>query len=163
MSQLFDALDPSPFLERDLHPNAEEYIVDSIKEMPKTMACALVIHLDQPSSVPDEEASIGRVIHTHFARRSRLLKRDLRRLLDRGLISLVIGLSFLGVVFVIARTLDPTEDHPGAALLKEGLLIVGWVALWRPLEIFLYDWWPILADQRIHERLSRAPVRIVRE
>jgi hypothetical protein len=161
LSQLFDALDPSPFLERDLHPNTEEYIVDSIKEMPKAAASALVIHLDQPSAIPDEEVAIGNVIRTHFARRSRLLQRDLRRLIERGLISVVIGLSFLAVVFVIAQLVAPMDDHPAGALLEEGLLIVGWVALWRPLEIFLYDWWPILGDQRIHERLSRAPVRIV--
>ncbi len=162
LSQLFDALDPSPFLERDLHPNTEEYIVDSIKEMPKAAACQLVIHLDQSSAIPDEENAIGNVIRTHFARRSRLLQRDLRRLIDRGLISLFIGLGFLAVVFVIAQMVDPMGgDHPLAALLREGLLIVGWVAMWRPLEIFLYDWWPILGEQRIHERLSHSPVRLV--
>ncbi|HTO48639.1 MAG TPA: hypothetical protein VML91_13455 [Burkholderiales bacterium] len=35
------------------------------------------------------------------------------------------------------------------------------VALWRPLEIFLYDWWPILAEARRYDRLSAMPVRIV--
>jgi hypothetical protein len=32
--------------------------------------------------------------------------------------------------------------------------------MWRPLEIFLYDWWPILGEKRLHERLARAEVRI---
>jgi hypothetical protein len=34
--------------------------------------------------------------------------------------------------------------------------------MWRPLEIFLYDWWPIVGERRLHERLSRIEVRIVR-
>ena len=46
-------------------------------------------------------------------------------------------------------------------LIRESLLIVVWVAMWRPLEIFLYDWWPILGERRLHDRLSRIPVRIV--
>jgi hypothetical protein len=33
--------------------------------------------------------------------------------------------------------------------------------MWKPLEIFLYDWWPLLGERRIHDRLSRIKVRIV--
>jgi hypothetical protein len=40
------------------------------------------------------------------------------------------------------------------------MVIGGWVAMWRPLEIFLYDWWPILAERKLFDRLSVAPVRI---
>ena len=40
------------------------------------------------------------------------------------------------------------------------LLIGGWVAMWRPMEIFLYDWWPIRADAMLADRLSVMPVRI---
>ncbi len=40
-------------------------------------------------------------------------------------------------------------------------MIGGWVAMWRPLEIFLYDWWPIRAEARLFDRLSAMPVRLV--
>ena len=33
--------------------------------------------------------------------------------------------------------------------------------MWKPLEVFLYDWWPILGERRIHDRLSRIKVRII--
>ena len=52
-------------------------------------------------------------------------------------------------------------ERPLAALFRESLLIVGWVAMWRPLEIFLYDWWPILGECRLYARLSESTVRIV--
>ena len=45
-------------------------------------------------------------------------------------------------------------------VLTESLLIGGWVAMWRPLEIFLYDWWPIRAEARLLDRLSAMPVRV---
>jgi len=45
-------------------------------------------------------------------------------------------------------------------LLSESLIIGGWVALWRPMEIFLYDWWPIRAEARLLDRLAAMPVSV---
>ena len=48
-----------------------------------------------------------------------------------------------------------------ARVLGESLHIGGWVAMWHPIEIFLYEWWPLLGDRRLYDRLGRMPVRIV--
>jgi hypothetical protein len=32
--------------------------------------------------------------------------------------------------------------------------------MWRPLEIFLYDWWPVRGDARLFDRLSAMTVRV---
>jgi hypothetical protein len=160
VSQLFDALDPSPFREKDLDRNAEEYIVDSVKEFPSRAPCALVIHLDEVTGLA-EEREIGNAIRVHFSRRSRLLRRDLHKLLRRGLLSLGIGATFLVVFFVVAQMVGRLMGESGWGMLfREGLVIVGWVAMWRPLEIFLYDWWPIVGERQLHERLSRIEVRV---
>jgi len=45
-------------------------------------------------------------------------------------------------------------------VLGEGLLILGWVALWRPLEIFLYEWWPLRRRMNVLRQLAQAPVWI---
>jgi hypothetical protein len=34
--------------------------------------------------------------------------------------------------------------------------------MWRPMEIYLYDWWPLLRRQRILKKLSRMPVEVRR-
>jgi len=36
---------------------------------------------------------------------------------------------------------------------RESLTIVGWVAMWRPVEIFLYDWWPLVRRIRVYKNL----------
>lgn len=54
---------------------------------------------------------------------------------------------------------DAIPQHFGE-LLRQGLVICGWVAMWRPLEIFLYGWWPIRREARLYDRLSIMPVRI---
>ena len=53
------------------------------------------------------------------------------------------------------------DIRPLADVLRESLLTGGWVAMWRPIEIFLYDWWPIRDERRLRERLSGMPIRIV--
>ena len=45
-----------------------------------------------------------------------------------------------------------------ASTLRESMDIGGWVALWRPMEMFLYDWWPILGDRIFYWRLGRMPI-----
>ena len=45
LSQLFNSLDPSPFHERDLDQDAEDYIVGSAEEAPRQHPLRLVIHL----------------------------------------------------------------------------------------------------------------------
>lgn len=162
LRQLFDSMDPSPFRERDLAPAAEDYIVESIKELPTRASCALVLHVDQPQADPDEESAVEGAIRTHFARRAGLLRRDLRLLLRRGFVSLAIGLTFLVTLLAIAQLARRlTVAGAVSRIVEESLLIAGWVAMWRPLEIFLYDWWPILGELRIRERLAGVTVRIV--
>src|SRR5215467_4826417 len=43
-------------------------------------------------------------------------------------------------------------------IIAEGTLIAGWVAMWRPLDTFLYDWWPIQRRGRILGKLAEMPV-----
>jgi hypothetical protein len=162
LSQLFDSLDPSPFSEKDLDPKAERYIIDSYREMPARAVKSLVIHLDQPAGASEPESVIADAIHEHFARQSRHLRQQLRLLVRRGLVSLGIGLAFLAAVFGISTAVTRLMgESPLAPLFEQGLLIVGWVAMWRPLEIFLYDWWPVAGERRMHERLSVMEVRLV--
>jgi hypothetical protein len=58
---------------------------------------------------------------------------------------------------LVERALGGTQI---SALIRESIVIGGWVAMWRPLEIFLYDWWPILAERKLFDRLSAAPIQI---
>jgi hypothetical protein len=163
MNQLIETLDPSPFRERDLDRRAEEYIVESVREMPSGMACELVIHLDQSAGHPDEERILGDAIRSHFARQSRYLRRDLERRFRRGLLSLVVGLAFLGAIFITVQVTGLASAESGfATIVRESMMIVGWVAMWRPLDLFLYEWWPIVGERRLNDRLSRIQVRIVR-
>lgn len=159
-AQMLDAIDPSPFGERDLAPSVEAFIVRRAKELPRAAPLGLVIHVDRP--VPEREAVVLRdAIHMHFGERADAARRRLGELLQRGRISLAIGLVFLALVLgasqLIAKWMDPGGVFD---VVRESLSIGGWVAMWRPMEILLYDWWPIRFEARLHDRLGAMPVRI---
>jgi hypothetical protein len=57
----------------------------------------------------------------------------------------------------------PADGGALGSVGREGLLIGGWVAMWRPIQIFLYDWWAVRGEQREYERLSRMQVRVSKD
>ena len=159
---MFDSLDHSPFREKDLDRNAEEYIVDSIKELPAKTHCEIVIYLDEPIGLSTQSSAVAEAVHVHFSRRAQVSRQNLRQLLRRGSISLGIGLSFLVTFFLLGQASRRIMgEGQWAYLLRESLMIGGWVAMWKPLEIFLYDWWPIVGERRLYDRLSRIKVQII--
>lgn len=162
LRQLFNAMDPSPFRERDLDPAAEEFIVGWAREIPRDAPLALIVHLDRPAGLPEEPAILRDAIREFFRDRAETTRRRLRQLLRVGRTSLLIGLVFLAALLGAGDLVaNAMKGRRLGVLLRESLVIGGWVAMWRPLEIFLYDWWPILAEARLFDRLSGMPVRIV--
>jgi hypothetical protein len=160
LRQLFNAIDPSPFRDRDLDPRAEEFIVGWARDLPRDAALAFRVHLERAAGRADEAALLGQAIHQYFQQRAAGARRSLRELFRRGRISLVIALAFLAAALTLSDLVGNLSDGRFAVIVQEGFVIGGWVAMWRPLEVFLYDWWPIRADVRLFDRLGRMPVRI---
>jgi hypothetical protein len=153
--QLFNSMDPSPFHERDLDHDAEHFIVGWAQEHPVRTPLRLVVHLGRPP----EGADIAESIHHYFAYRAEMNQREFRHLLREGWMSLLIGLAFLAACVAAAQTLTPFMGRWNPVM-KEGLTIMGWVAMWYPLEIYLYRWWPIRHLGRIYRKLGEIPVEI---
>jgi hypothetical protein len=161
LRQLFNAIDPSPFTGRDLDPRAEEFIVGWGRDLSANAPIGLVVHLERGAGPPDEAAVLRDAVHEFFRERASATRRRLRGHFRRGRISLAIGLAFLAAALGVGDALARYFDNGRLGeVLRESLLIGGWVAMWRPLEMFLYDWWPIQADARLFDRLGAMPVRL---
>lgn len=161
LRQLFNTIDPAPFYDRQLDQGAEEFIASRALEVPGTVLLGLMVYVDRPPSGKDDAAMLKEGVHQFFRRRRDAVRQELRELLRRGRISLVIGLAVLGAFGAIAQVLGSAADASGlVSILRESLVIGGWVAMWRPLEVFLYDWWPIRAKARRYDRLAMMPVGV---
>ncbi len=159
LHQLFNAIDPAPFRERDLDPKAEEFIVGWAEELRGDGPLSLIISVDREQ--PDDPVVAREAVQEFFSQRALVTRRRLRLLLRRGRTSLIIGLACLAVSAFLGDLIGTTFQHLRfSAVIRESLLIGGWVAMWRPLEVFLYDWWPIRAEARLRDRLSVMEVQV---
>jgi hypothetical protein len=75
-------------------------------------------------------------------------------------VALLVGLSFLFRCIALREVVLAWAQGVVSDITEEGLLIIGWVAMWRPLEIFLYDWCPIARRCRLLGKLSTMPVEV---
>ena len=160
LPQLFNSLDPSPFHERDLDQDAEEHIIGSAEEISRQHPLVLVIHLPGDQMPETGAHDLDAAIHNYFAYRETHERRRLRLLFRDGRIALVIGLAFLFCCVLLRELAFSFGNDSASDIFGEGVLIIGWVAMWRPLEIFLYEWVPIRRRCQILARLSKMPVSI---
>ena len=150
LAQLFHTLDPFPFREKDLDQDAEEYIVSWARELPDKRPLRIAVHIPDGDVLDAHSKELNEAFHSLFRRPRRCRpSRTQRAVPGRP---------------PLARDRYPDPRcmlHPGAScrwissanpvqrLVEESLLILGWVANWRPLEIFLYDWWPLARRRRL--------------
>jgi hypothetical protein len=162
LRQLYNAMDPAPFRERDLDPKAEAFIVDYARELPRDAPLALIVRLTRETPTPEEVVALRQAVREYFAGGASGSRAQLRRLLRIGLWTLLIGLAFVAAANLLGDLLaDLVGRYNYGRFLHESFVIGAWVALWRPMEIFLYDWWPILGEARLFDRLSAMQVQVV--
>ncbi|HZD44213.1 MAG TPA: hypothetical protein VE134_09185 [Methanomicrobiales archaeon] len=152
--QLFETLDPSPFFEKDLDRDAEKYITDTVEEFPLAVPLRLVVYLPEREIARAETLDIRAAIHNHFVYRSEGAARELRQKFARGRRTLVIGLAFLLLSLSVNLALSALPETVVTSLVRQGLVIIGWVAMWEPVNIFLYGWWPIRQQEKIYQKIG---------
>lgn len=157
--QLFAQLDPSPLVERDLDDAVEEFLVDSALDKPPETRLTIRVHLQAPDSAADP-AALAAAIGNYFGFMRDREGGRIRELLREGRRSLGAGLLFLALCTALGQSAYALVGAPAGAFLREGLLIIGWVANWRPIEIFLYDWRPMRRKQKVYARLAEAQVEL---
>lgn len=160
--QLFHTLDPAPFREKDLDEGAERYLVEACEEAGTRRPLRLLVHLPAAEAATENARTLPEAVHNYFAYRARQLHTELVRLLRYGLVSLGIGIVFLIACLALRRALTAIPSIPDRTIVDEGLLILGWVAMWRPIEALLYDWWPLARRRAVLNRLAMIPISVER-
>src|SRR6476660_6554611 len=101
IEQLFNSMDPSPFHEKDLDHDAEEFIISWAQEFHRREPVELVVHLQQFPKGQEPKQLIEQAVHHYFAYRARLNQMEFKRLMKQGRMSLAVGLPFLTTCLLI--------------------------------------------------------------
>jgi hypothetical protein len=160
VQQLFDGRDPAPFRERDLDENAVDYIYSAAEEIAVPKPLKLVLFLEEPTVLSLSAAEIETAIRAHFEHEREQVNRRLRQQRRFGHVALAVGLSMLIGLLTLAEMTQRLPAGHARDILREGLVITGWVAMWRPIEVLLYDWWPLVQTRKHIARILAAQVEV---
>src|SRR5674476_661646 len=161
ISQLFHTLDPFPFRERDLDREAEEFIVGWARELAADRTIGIVIHVPEAEAQTRAARELKQAFRRYFSDHAGATQREIKELFRIGRRSLGIGVTILIICLLSAHLVGGyLIDTPFRRLVEESFLILGWVANWRPLEIFLYDWLPLARKRDLYRRLAAAIVEL---
>ena len=159
--QLFDARDPAPFRERDLDDDFVDYIEEAAREFTRAKKLKILIYIEEGETKDLSQHSIKDAIHTYLDFQSDRRKSDLKFFLRRAEIFLLIGLVMLVICLSVAETLVVEASQSGIlGVLREGIVIFGWVSIWKPLELVLYDWYPLYERLRFNQKLLDSEIEI---
>ena len=158
VNQLFNSLDPSPFLEKDLDDDAFEYIVSSVSEHPLKTKQKIIVYLPKSVHKKISEIEIKRAIHNFFEYKMILAERGIKLKLKEGQFSFIVGLTFLISCLLVGEYIQGLAQSMWTYIAFEGLLIGGWVAMWKPISDVLYEWWPIWKEKKIYKKISEMDI-----
>ena len=117
-----------------------------------------------PPGASVDALEVSAMLHAHFRRRRETAEYRLRRKLRAGWTSLAIAATLLVVLMSLGEAIHRLAPAGRlATVLQEGLTIVAWVALWRPVELLLYDQWTLRRDIALLRRLEDVDVQLVTE
>lgn len=138
----------------------ETYIINSIKSYPiKRKAMVIVRFMQERDQV--DISSIEKTIHTHFKYKAEEIDLSLKQQFRQWKINMTIGILFLILCLILVEVLERFSTTNITKVLKESLLIIGWVALWEPITFILFGWRAVKRNMLYYEKLSR--IGIIKE
>ncbi|MBP9709124.1 MAG: hypothetical protein KBD78_15925 [Oligoflexales bacterium] len=161
--QLYNERDPAPFRERDLDPQFVDYLVSAVEEFPlRTKMKIRLLSADHEDLNLENSFAIKDAIKAYFCYESVLVKAKLAKRNRTARFFFLIGLVTLISCLTLAQLIDSVNVATGITnLASVSLTIIGWVAMWHPLEALLYGWWPIREQRQYFEKIALIDVEVV--
>ena len=157
LAQLFNSLDASPFWDRDLDVHAAGFIEEEFSESRSAAQWHLHVHASEGEDLaPDLQPAVEHY-YTRMAHSSGL---RLREQLQLGELALLGGLAIFLLSMSARGILERLAPHGLSPLVGEGLIILAWLALWRPIETLVYGWVPLYRQRRLYQRLAAIQVTV---
>ena len=142
---LFNSFDPAPFYTKELDRDASDYIVGIVRDFPLKTQFRIIVYLPADALGTQEAQKIPEAIRNHFK----------YMVLVQG------GLTFLAIAMIASQAVaDTFSNYPLARLFAIALEVAGWVAMWEPVTVHLYQLWPIIKERKIYEKISRMEVEV---
>lgn len=158
LADLFDHFDPAPLRERSLSPEIAGRIVSRAEVLPSDWSIEVRLHVRERTD--GDEQAVRDAFSRHFAREAVRHERLIARTRSRGWRMLFGALGVALVLVVVSQFIAEVSELRVVRTLANGMSIVIWVTLWRPVESLVYDWRPDKESLRLCDRLTNARVEL---
>jgi hypothetical protein len=157
LAQLFNSLDPSPFWDRDLDHEAAQFIEEEFNEKRSAQTWHLHVHTNAGQALA---ADLQPAVEHYYARLASSARKQLHEEMRLGQLALAGGLAIFLLSMTARSIITGAFGADAPRMLDEGLIILAWLALWRPAESLVYGWVPLYRKRRLYERLAAIRVSV---
>jgi hypothetical protein len=147
ISDLFWQFDARPVAERTLSEGARWYLLDEWDRLREGRPSSLTIYAPASERAETDESAVRTAIHRSLEKAAGPLRR-VDPLSRQEMVAIRIGISFLFLSIVVSTAIERSTDDVIMAGVSQGILVVGWVALWRPAERFIVEVVPHFFNRR---------------
>lgn len=157
--EIYQQFGYSSISETTISKDFEEYILNSIKNYPLEEKLKLIIHIQKKDR--RELDNLDDYIHKHFSNKLSDIELNLKQQFKEWKINMTIGILFLVMCLVLVQVLEVFQHINFMKIIKEGLIIIGWVALWEPVTFILFSWRNLKRDRLYYKKLCSIPISVV--
>lgn len=158
-TELFDPPQTDPFEGRFTSDCGADQILEAAR---RARAVPLTIEVRVSGRPTHSEANVQRALAKYWEVRIEELRVRRRRVWSRGFKELAVGVLFLAVCLAVSASLSNVEWRTEwlGRFAIEGVIIVGWIALWHPVDMLLFEPWPLNSELRALARLTDATIQL---
>lgn len=164
VEQLFDTDVPVPSEYVALDSDVLDFFASTIRKHQK--ACRdfrLIVHLPERALrevEPYMRTSVDLTLKGYFLAREKRIAERLHEHFQDAWKMFGFGFAFMLACTLLRTYLAPEEVHTLMSSFREGLLVIGWVALWKPVEELLFNWWPLKRELASWHKLSKMEMKV---
>lgn len=136
-------------------------IISSISAHGSKKNYSIVIHVPlalQTLDINSISAKLQEFHHIHTVE----LKNELRMMKTQSIDALSKGVPIMIAALSLNFIIERLKDHINyfEFIVKESMYIFGWVSMWKPIELFLYDRWPLNRKLKSYDKMLTLPISI---
>jgi len=160
IDQLFWEFDARPVAQRAISADARWALLDEWDRVRERKPSTLVIYAPASERAVTDEQALGTAIRASLTSASGPLRR-VDPLSRQEKIALRLGLAFWFASILVSTGIDRSSDDVLAEGISQGIVVVGWVALWPPAARFMTEVVPHIFNRRRFAEFTDIEVRFV--
>ncbi|MCX6972082.1 MAG: hypothetical protein NTV93_18300 [Verrucomicrobia bacterium] len=146
----------SPVISSRLHPDVSEALWNAIRQVNPRAGFRFEIIVPAPDL--SREGDVREAVQKHFHSEVAAFSEGIREIVWNGWASARIGGSLALFLLLISEGLLLLNERMLPEFLSRGLVIVAWVALWRPAELLVYEHLPLRKQRMLARKAAEAHV-----